>query len=157
MLPPKLSNGICSLNPGVDRLAFTVMMDIDANGKVLRHNIFESVIRSVERMTYTDVYKILELEDAELIERYSHLAEDFRRMKELALILRSRRMARGAMDFDFAEAKVILDEEGKPVDVRRYEITIANRIIEGSCWCAMRPSPSISSPVRRSFRIHEET
>ena len=72
------------------------MMDIDANGKVLRHNIFESVIRSVERMTYTDVYKILELEDAELIERYSHLAEDFRRMKELALILRSRRMARGA-------------------------------------------------------------
>jgi ribonuclease R len=130
MLPPKLSNGICSLNPGVDRLAFTVMMDIDANGKVLRHNIFESVIRSVERMTYTDVYKILELEDAELIERYSHLAEDFRRMKELALILRSRRMARGAMDFDFAEAKVILDEEGKPVDVRRYEITIANRIIE---------------------------
>lgn len=130
MLPPKLSNGICSLNPGVDRLAFTVMMDIDAGGKVIRHDIFESVIRSSERMTYTDVYKILETGDKELTERYSRLVEDFRKMKELALILRSRRMARGAMDFNFDEAKVILDENGKPVDVRRYEITIANRIIE---------------------------
>ena len=130
MLPTKLSNGICSLNPGVDRLTFTVMMDIDRSGKVIRHDIFESVIRSVERMTYTDVYKILELGDRDLTERYSHLVEDFRKMKELALILRNRRMARGAMDFNFDEAKVILDEKGKPVDVRRYEITIANRIIE---------------------------
>jgi len=97
---------------------------------VIRHDIFESVIRSVERMTYTDVYKILELGDRDLTERYSHLVEDFRKMKELALILRNRRMARGAMDFNFDEAKVILDEKGKPVDVRRYEITIANRIIE---------------------------
>lgn len=130
MLPAKLSNGICSLNPGVDRLAFTVMMDIDHSGKVIRHEIFESVIRSVERMTYTDVYKILEEGDRELAERYSHLVGDFRTMKELALILRARRMARGAMDFNFDEAKVILDENGKPIDVKRYEITIANRIIE---------------------------
>lgn len=130
MLPAKLSNGICSLNPGVDRLAFTVMMDIDHSGKVIRQEIFESVIRSVERMTYTDVYKILEEGDRELAERYSHLVGDFRTMKELALILRARRMARGAMDFNFDEAKVILDENGKPIDVKRYEITIANRIIE---------------------------
>jgi ribonuclease R len=130
MLPPKLSNGVCSLNPGEDRLAFTVMMDIDAGGKVLRHEIFESVIRSSERMTYTDVYRLLETGDEELMERYGYLADDFRSMKDLALALRSRRMARGAMDFNFDEAKVILDEEGRPVDVRRYEITIANRIIE---------------------------
>lgn len=130
MLPPKLSNGVCSLNPGVDRLAFTVMMDIDPSGKVLRHDIFESVIKTVERMTYTDVYKILEQGDKELTERYSHVAEDLRTMKELALILRSKRMARGAIDFDFDEAKVIVDENGKPIDVKRYELTIANRIIE---------------------------
>ena len=145
MLPPKLSNGVCSLNPGEDRLAFTVMMDIDAGGKVLRHEIFESVIRSSERMTYTDVYRLLETGDEELMERYGYLADDFRSMKDLALALRCRRMARGAMEFNFDEAKVILDEEGRPVDVRRYEITIANRIIEESCWCAMRPLPSTSS------------
>ncbi len=130
MLPPKLSNGVCSLNPGVDRLAFTVMMDIDSNGKVLRHDIFESVIKTTERMTYTNVYKLLETEDEELKERYSHLIDDFMTMKELALILRSKRMSRGAIDFDFDEAKVVVDENGKPIDVKRYEITIANRIIE---------------------------
>ena len=130
MLPRKLSNGVCSLNPGEDRLAFTVMMDIDAKGKVLKHNIFESVIRSSERMTYTDVYKILETEDRELMERHAHQTDDFRNMKNLALTLRRRRMDRGAMDFNFDEAKVILDEKGRPVDVRRHEITVANRIIE---------------------------
>jgi ribonuclease R len=130
MLPPKLSNGVCSLNPGVDRLAFSVMMDIDQSGRVLRHDIFESVIRTAERMTYTNVYKILETADEELIERYDYLVDDFRTMKELALILRSKRMSRGAIDFEFDEAKVIVDENGKPIDVKRYEITIANRIIE---------------------------
>ncbi len=130
MLPARLSNGICSLNPNVDRLAFTVMMDIDNRGKVIRHDIFESVINIDERMTYTDVYKILETEDEELSERYAPLLEDFRTMKELALILREKRMDRGAIDFDFGEAKVILDEKGKPIEVKRYEITIANRVIE---------------------------
>ncbi len=130
MLPAKLSNGTCSLNPHVDRLAFTVMMDIDRHGKVNRHDIFESVINIDERMTYTDVYKLLETEDEELSERYAPLLEDFRTMKELALILRKKRMDRGAIDFDFGEAKVILDEKGKPVEVKRYEITIANRVIE---------------------------
>lgn len=130
MLPAKLSNGICSLNPHMDRLAFTVMMDIDKHGKVIRHEIFESVINIDERMTYTDVYKILETEDEELSDRYAPLLEDFRTMKELALILRKKRMDRGAIDFDFGEAKVILDEKGKPIEVKRYEITIANRVIE---------------------------
>jgi len=130
MLPEKLSNGICSLNPGADRLAFTVMMDIDAEGRVLEHEIFESVININERMTYTDVYKILEEGDAKLSEKYAFLVEDFKTMKELAQILRGKRLSRGAIDFDFAEVKIVLDEKGKPIEVKRYEITIANRIIE---------------------------
>ncbi len=130
MLPQKLSNGICSLNPRIDRLAFTVMMDVDASGRVTNHEIFESVINIDERMTYTNVYKILEKNDGELLERYDYLLEDFNTMEELALILRKKRMGRGAIDFDFDEAKIILDDKGKPVEVKRYETTTANRIIE---------------------------
>ena len=130
MLPAKLSNGVCSLNAKEDRLAFTVTMDIDYNGKVISHDIFESVINVNERMTYTDVYKLLEEQDEELEDRYGHLLDDFCAMKELALILRKKRMDRGSIDFDFPEAKVILDEKGKPTEVRKYEITIANRVIE---------------------------
>ncbi len=130
MLPRKLSNGICSLNPHVDRLSFSVTMDIDKNGKVYNHEIFESVINIDERMTYTNVYKILVDKDTDLMERYSHVVPDFLNMHELALILRKKRFNRGAIDFDFDEAKVILDEKGKPVEVKRYEITIANQIIE---------------------------
>lgn len=130
MLPRKLSNGICSLNPQVDRLAFTVMMEIDASGKVVNHDIFESVINIDERMTYTNVYKILVEDDKELKERYSKVLGDFKLMEELALVLRHKRTARGAIDFDFQEAKIILDEKGKPIEVKSYEITIANKIIE---------------------------
>lgn len=130
MLPRKLSNGICSLNPHVDRLSFTCMMEIDKSGRVKNHEIFESVINIDERMTYTNVYKILVDKDEELIERYRHVVPDFEVMHELALILRKKRFTRGAIDFDFDEAKVILDEEGKPVEVKRYVITIANQIIE---------------------------
>lgn len=130
MLPKTLSNGICSLNPRIDRLAFTVMMELDEGGKVVDHEIFESVINIDERMTYTNVYKILEENNEELIERYKYLLNDFSTMKELALALRKKRMARGAIDFDFDEAKIVLDEKGVPVEVKKYEITIANRIIE---------------------------
>ncbi|NLD45956.1 MAG: ribonuclease R [Clostridiaceae bacterium] len=130
MLPKTLSNGICSLNPNIDRLSFTVMMEIDLSGKVVDHDIFESVININERMTYTNVYKILEENDEELVKRYEYLLYDFETMKELALILRQKRMQRGAIDFDFEEAKIILDENGRPVEVKKYEITIANNIIE---------------------------
>ncbi|MDF2987309.1 MAG: ribonuclease [Eubacterium sp.] len=130
MLPRKLSNGICSLNPQVDRLSFTVMMEIDKNGKVYNHEIFESVINIDERMTYTNVYKILAEHNEELIERYKHVVPDFHIMHELAMLLRKKRFQRGAIDFDFDEAKVVLDEKGKPIAVKRYEITIANQIIE---------------------------
>lgn len=130
MLPRELSNGICSLNPKVDRLAFTVIMDIDNDGNLINHEIFESVIHINERMTYTNVFKILEQKDEELLKRYDYLINMFDEMKNLALILRKKRMDRGAIDFDFDEAKIILDELGKPIDVKRYEITIANKIIE---------------------------
>lgn len=130
MLPRELSNGICSLNPQVDRLAFTVIMDIDSLGRVVNHEIFESIIHSNQRMTYTNVYKILEEKDEALIEQYKPLVPMFEKMKELALILRKKRSLRGAIDFDFEEAKIIVDENGKPIDIKRYPITIANKIIE---------------------------
>jgi ribonuclease R len=130
MLPRELSNGICSLNPQVDRLAFSVLMDIDSLGRVVNHEIFESVIHSNQRMTYTDVYKILEENDEALIDKYRPLVPMFMKMKELALILRKKRSLRGAIDFDFEEAKIIVDENGKPIDIKRYPITIANKIIE---------------------------
>ncbi len=130
MLPAKLSNGICSLNANADRLAFTVMMDLDQNAKVIRHEFFESVINISERMTYTNVYKLLERSDEELLAQYGYLLEEFELMKELALMLRKKRMDRGAIDFDFGETKITLNEKGKPIEVKKYEITLANRIIE---------------------------
>ncbi|KNY28473.1 ribonuclease R [Pseudobacteroides cellulosolvens] len=130
MLPKKLSNGICSLNPQVDRLAFSVFMDIDKQGRIINHEIFESVINIDERMTYTNVYKILEEKNPELYQRYDYLISNFELMKELALILRKKRFSRGAIDFDFDEAKIILNEKGEPIDIKKYEYTIANKIIE---------------------------
>jgi ribonuclease R len=130
MLPKKLSNGICSLNPKVDRLALSCFMEIDRSGKVLDHRIVESVIKTNERMTYTDVTKILKDKDEELIKRYDYLHEDFKSMEDLCNILHKKRMSRGAIDFEFEESKIILNDKGKPVDVKPYEREIANRIIE---------------------------
>lgn len=130
MLPKKLSNGLCSLNPRVDRLTMSCMMIIDSEGKVIDHDIFESVIKTSERMTYTDVTKILKDNDPELIKRYDYLIDDFKTMEELCLILNAKRMRRGALDFDFDETKIILNDKGKPVDIKPYEREIANRIIE---------------------------
>lgn len=130
MLPHRLSNGICSLNPQVDRLTLSCEMEFDEHMKVVKHDVFTSVIKTKERMTYNNVRKILEDEDPELMERYKDLVEDFRLMKEIALRLRSKRMNRGAVDFDFVESKVIVDENGKPVDIVKRERSIAEQIIE---------------------------
>lgn len=130
MLPKKLSNGICSLNPKVDRLALSCFMIIDNKGKVIRHEIHETVIRTSERMTYTDVTKILENNDEELIKRYDYLVDDFKAMEELCTILRQKRFKRGAIDFNFEESKIILNDLGKPIDIKPYDRAIANRIIE---------------------------
>ncbi|WP_205091497.1 ribonuclease R [Thalassobacillus pellis] len=130
MIPHRLSNGICSLNPQVDRLTLSCEMEIDSNGEVVGHEIFQSVIRTNERMTYKDVNKILEDQDAELMERYKELVPMFTEMAKLAAILRKKRMGRGAIDFDFKEAGVIVDEQGKAVDVKLRERSVAERLIE---------------------------
>ncbi len=130
MLPGELSNGICSLNAGVDRLAFSVMMEIDSSGNVVNHEIFKSIINVDERMTYTNVSKILLDEDEDLIKRYEKHIDDFKLMNELCGILRDKRVKRGSIDFDFPEVKIILDKNGKPIQVKKYEITISNKIIE---------------------------
>jgi len=130
MLPHKLSNGICSLNPGVDRLALSCFMDIDAKGNVISHKIAETVIRSDRRMTYTNVSRIIEDEDRELIKEYEELVPMFRLMLELSEILKGRRHKRGAINFDFPESKIIVDLNGKPVEIRAYERNKATKIIE---------------------------
>lgn len=130
MLPHKLSNGICSLNPGVDRLTLSCVMTIDQNGKVIEHEIFESVINSKERMTYTDVYEIIEEKDEALSSKYAHIVPMLNDMADLAEILRNKRFDRGAIDFDFKESKILVDDEGWPTDVVIMERTVSERLIE---------------------------
>ncbi len=130
MLPHKLSNGICSLNAGVDRLALSCMMDINAKGEIVSHKIEETVIRVDRRMSYTSVHKIIEEKDEAERAEYKELIPMFELMYELAEILRDRRFKRGSVDFDFPESKITLDEKGKPLDVQIYERNNAHRIIE---------------------------
>lgn len=130
MLPHKLSNGICSLNQGVDRLALSCFMDIDDKGTVVGHKIAETVINVDRRMTYTSVKKILEDHDEQEKKEYEALVPMFELMQELANILREKRRKRGSIDFDFPESKISLDSNGKPVDVRPYERNVATKIIE---------------------------
>lgn len=130
MLPKKLSNGICSLNAGEDRLALSCLMDIDKKGRVVSHRIVESIIHVKERMSYTNVKKILLQEDEELAKHYEELLPMLFQMKELSELLRNRRKKRGAIDFDFPESKLILDERGKVINIYPYEQNIATRLIE---------------------------
>lgn len=130
MLPKKLSNGICSLNAGEDRLALSCLMTIDEKGKVIAHKIAETVIRVNERMSYTDVKKILLKEDEKVTERYKDLVPMFFQMGELSQILRKRRKKRGSIDFDFPESKILLDDMGKPVEIYAYEHNVATELIE---------------------------
>lgn len=130
MLPPRLSNGICSLNAGEDRLAMTCFMEINQKGEVVSHDICQAVIKVKERMTYTNVRKILEDRDPELIKKYKEYVPIFEMMKELCLILRKKRQVRGSIDFDFPESKVKLDDQGKPSEIIKRQRTIAEMIIE---------------------------
>ncbi|MCD4837914.1 MULTISPECIES: ribonuclease R [Neobacillus] len=130
MIPHRLSNGICSLNPKVDRLVLSCEMEINPDGQVVSHEIFQSVIKTTERMTYHDVNRILVDKDEETRARYESLVPMFELMEELASILRQKRMKRGAIDFDFKESKVLVDEEGKPTDVILRERSVAERLIE---------------------------
>ncbi|MBB6450315.1 ribonuclease R [Geomicrobium halophilum] len=130
MIPHRLSNGICSLNPKVDRLTLSCEMEVSPEGDVVDHEIFESVIRTNARMTYTEVKEILEDQNEETRERYQSLVPLFEDMEALAAILRKKRFDRGAIDFDFKEAKVIMNEGGHPTDVRIMERSVAERLIE---------------------------
>ncbi len=130
MLPKELSNGICSLNEGEDRLTLSVDMEITPEGDITDHNIYESVIRSKHRMVYTDVSDIIENDDRELAAKYSDIYDMLMDMKELAQILRSKREAAGSLDFDLDEAYITLDEKGVPVSVNLCERRTANRMIE---------------------------
>lgn len=130
MLPHTLSNGICSLNQGEDRLALSCIMKVDAKGNIVDHRITESVINVDRRMSYTDVNKIITLKDEEKTKEYEDFVPMFFAMKELADILRAKRRKRGSIDFDFPETKVILDREGHPVEIKPYDRNAATKIIE---------------------------
>ena len=130
MLPHKLSNGICSLNQGEDRLALSCLMDIDEKGTVTGHEIAETVIRVDRRMTYTAVNAVITEHDPEAMKEYEGFTGMFELMKELADILRKKRHSRGSIDFDFPESKIVLDEKGRPVEIKPYDRNAATRLIE---------------------------
>jgi ribonuclease R len=157
MLPERLSNGICSLNPGVDRLVQSVFVEVSPAGKVVGSRFADGVIRSRARMTYTKVKGILVDRAPALLREYKELVPAFGRMQALFKVLRARREARGSIDFDRPEAEVVLDDEGRVVDIRAAERNVAHRIIEEfmllanetvAMHFAERDSPSI-------YRIHE--
>ncbi len=130
MLPHKLSNGICSLNAGVDRLAISCLMDIDGKGNIIGHQVVETVIQVDRRMTYTAVNAIVEDADPDTEQEYAEFVPMFRQMLELSKKLRQKRHQRGAVDFDFPESKILLDEKGKPVSIKPYERNAATKLIE---------------------------
>lgn len=130
MLPHALSNGICSLNQGEERLALSCIMTVNPKGEIIDQTITESVICVNRRMTYTNVKKILADHDPEVMAEYEPLVPMFEKMAELAAILRKKRMKRGSIDFDFPETKVILDKNGNPVDIRPYDRNVATKLIE---------------------------
>jgi len=158
MLPPELSNGICSLNAGVDRLAMTCMMDIDTNGKVTDYEVFQSVINVNERMTYTAVNAILVDNDADTREKYAGLLEDFVLMKELADILRNERLGRGMLDFEFPESKIIVDENSFPVEIKRWDRGPGEMLIEDFM---IKANEVVAEHLSKKglpllFRVHEK-
>jgi ribonuclease R len=158
MLPQRLSNGICSLGAGVDRLALSVFMEINKEGHMILYEIGPAVIRVDERMTYTNVRHILDDHDETLCRRYAGFVETFEQMRNLCLVLRHRRHKRGALDFDFPECKVYLDESGRPQDVCLVEQSIANQIIEEFMLMAnetvARHLSQLDVPLL--YRVHEE-
>ncbi|HCS12001.1 MAG TPA: ribonuclease R, partial [Clostridiales bacterium] len=130
MLPKELSNGVCSLNPGEDKLTLSVEMIINGDGKVTDYKIFESIMNNRYRMTYDDVTEIIENNGEKLSVKYKDIVPMLKVMEELSLILRRKRDIRGAIDFEFPERKIITDENGKAIDVTKYERRTSHKIIE---------------------------
>ncbi|HUI41376.1 MAG TPA: VacB/RNase II family 3'-5' exoribonuclease [Terriglobia bacterium] len=157
MLPLELSNGICSLNPQVDRLTMSALMEIGPDGRVLSYELTPGVIRSAQRMTYTDVFAVLRGE-VDALAKYSHLAHHFHLMEELALILSRRRQVRGSIDFDLPAPEIEFDEQGRMVGVTRSERNIAHRLIEEFMLAA---NETVATHLERCdvptlYRIHEQ-
>lgn len=157
MLPRKLSNGICSLNAGEDRFTLSVTMEIDKKGKVTSSRIYKAIINVTERMSYTDVYKLLEKSDKTVIARYEKYIPHFEAMAELAELLEKRRMAKGYLDLDIPESKITLDKNGKAIEVGKYEITKANHIIEQFMLTANETVAETFEKLKAPFiyRVHE--
>lgn len=157
MLPKKLSNGVCSLHPNVDRLTLSCIMEVNAQGKVLNQKVAETVINSNKRMTYDDVKKIVAEQNEELIQEHQDIYPMLLVMEELARILMKKRENRGAIDFDFAESKIVLDEDNRPVDIKKYERNIATRMIEEFMILANETVSEVFTKKELPFvyRIHE--
>ena len=158
MLPFELSNGICSLNAGKDRLALSCLMEINRNGDVVDSEVCKSIIKVTERMTYTNVYKIITDSDEEVIDRYRPYISDFKLMEELALILKEKRLNKGYLNLDIPEPKLIFDDEGKCIDVQKYELTFANEIIEQFMLSANETIAETfyKKKIPFIYRVHEE-
>ena len=158
MLPFELSNGICSLNAGKDRLALSCLMEINKNGVVVNSEVCKSIIKVTERMTYTNVYKIITGSDEEVLDRYRPYISDFKLMEELALILKEKRLNKGYLNLDIPEPKLIFDDEGKCVDVQKYELTFANEIIEQFMLSANETIAETfyKKKIPFIYRVHEE-
>ncbi len=156
MLPKHLSNGICSLNPGVDRLTLSVIMDFNSDGTLMSHRICESVINSKYRMTYNNVSKILE-NDKELCREYEELLLPLKNMSELAKVLKSNRMAKGSIDFNFPETKIVTDENGVPTHIYKYHQLESHNIIEEFMLAAniCVAQEMFWSEIPAVYRIHE--
>jgi len=157
MLPERISNGIASLNPNVERLTMTAEIEFDENGAPVRTSFYESVIKSSERLTYTNVKKTLTKEDPSVSGRYAHIEQDLKTMEELALKLFKRRMEQGSIDFDLPEPQIIIDIEGRPVDIVKSERNVAHRIVEEFMLSANRAVAEFFSSAKYPFvyRIHE--
>jgi len=158
MLPPRLSNGICCLKPDLDRLAFSVIMEVDPRGQVVRQRFAEAVIRSRARMTYTSVGRILADKDPEERGRYAGLVPLFETMEELCLILAKKRRRRGAVDFDLPEAEIEFDHDGRMISILPAERNIAHRIIEEFMLLA---NETVAARLEESrgpalYRVHEK-
>lgn len=157
MLPKRLSNGICSLNPGEERLAMSCEMEIDEQGRIVKHDIFQSVMKSHARMTYKAVNRILEAHDAKTIKQYQELVPMFETMGELHKILLKSRKRRGAIDFEAPEAKIIVDDKGHPIDIQLRERGLAERMIESFMLAANETVAEhyFKEHVPFLYRIHE--
>jgi ribonuclease R len=157
MLPHLLSNGICSLNPKVERLTLSCEMEINEYGQVVKEEVFESIIKTTERMTYGDVNEILNNHEPKLMEKYKHITPMLEEMKELARILRKKRESRGSIDFDLNEAKIKVDEFGKPTDIILRERSVGEKLIEEFMLVANETIAKKLSELKipAMFRIHE--